>query len=88
MLLTPHLGPMSFTAYEDNTGTIDLSKTPLISSNSRHIDVRHHVLGEVAVSGNISVQYIQSEDQHADIPTRALGRNRLEKHRDFLLERV
>ena len=39
-----------------------------------------------AVTSQCSI--FKSEDQHADIQTRALGRNRLEKHRDFLLERV
>ena len=42
--LMPSLGSMSIGEYEDNTGVIDLAKKPLSSSNSKHIDVRHHLL--------------------------------------------
>ena len=34
---------------------------------------------EIAASGDISVQYLPSEDQHADILTRAIGRESFEK---------
>ena len=40
----PSLGPMSFGVHEDNKGAVDLAKKPLSSSNSKHIDVRHHLL--------------------------------------------
>ena len=51
-----------------------LNVNPLSSSNSKHIDVRHHFLREMAPPGDISAQYLRSEDQHADILTKAIGR--------------
>ena len=53
---------------------IDLSKNLLSSSNSKHIDVRYQILRELAASGDSSVQYLRSEDQHTDIVTKAIGR--------------
>ena len=41
----------------------------------------------MAASGAISVQYLQSEHQHADILTKAICRASFERHRDFLLGR-
>ena len=72
--LMPSLGSMSIGVYEDNKGAIDLAKKPLSSSNSEHVDVRHHFLREMAASGDISVQYLRSEDQHAVILTKTIGR--------------
>ena len=79
---------MSISVYDDNKGAIYLTKTPLSSSNSKHINVRYHfLLKELAASSDISVQYLQTEDQHADIPTKAVVRESFERHRDFLLGR-
>ena len=86
--LMPSLGSMSIGVYEDNKGAIDLAKKTLSSSNSKHIDVRHHFLREMAASGDISVQYLRSKDQHADILAKAIGRESFERHGDLLLGRV
>ena len=83
----PNLEPMSISVYEDNKGAIDFAKKPLSSSNSKHIDVRYHFLRELAASGDISVQYLRLEDQHADILTKADDRESFERRRDFLLGR-
>ena len=83
--LMPSLGSMSIGEYEDNTGVIDLAKNPLSSSNSKHIDVRHHFLREMDASGDIYLPHLWSEDQHAYILTTAIGRESFERHRDFLL---
>ena len=73
MFLMPGLGPMSIDVYEDSKEAIDLAKRAFSSSNSDHVDVRHHFLREMAASGDISVQCIRSQDQHADILTKALN---------------
>ena len=80
----PTLEPMRISVYEDNKGAIDFAKKPLSSSNSKHIDVRDHFLRELAASGDISVPFPRSEYQHADIFTKAIGRESFERHRDLL----
>ena len=84
--LMPSLGLMSIGEHEDNKGAIYFAKKPLSSSSSKHIDVRHHFLREVAASGDISVQFLRP-GQHSDILTKAIGRESFERHRDFRLGR-
>ena len=64
---------------------IDLAKNPLSSSNGKHIDVRYHFLRELVGKRDLSVKYLRTDDQHADIVTKAILRESFEKHRDFLL---
>ena len=52
-------------------------KNPFSSSKTKHIDARY--LKEMATSGDISMQGLQSEDQHAIILTEGTGRERLSK---------
>ena len=70
--------------FEDKKGAMDLAENPLSSSNSKHIDVRYHFLRELVGKGDLCVKYLRTEDQHADILTRAIARESFEKHRDFL----
>ena len=58
--------------YEDNKGATDLAKNPLSSSNSKHIDVRYHFLRELVGKGDLSVKYLKTDEQHADILTKAM----------------
>ena len=71
--------------YEDNAGAIQLAENPLSSSNSKHIDVRHHFLREHVFSGSISIVHVPSESQHADVLTKPLSRESFDFHRNFLL---
>ena len=70
---------------EDNAGAIALADNPISSSNSKHIDVRHHFLRELVDKMKIEVEHVGSEEQHADVLTKALPRATFEVHRDFLL---
>ena len=85
VFLMSSLGSLSIGMFEDNKGARDLAKNPLSSSNSTHIDLRYHFLRELVGTGDWSVKYLQTEDQHADILTKAIGEESFEKHRDFLL---
>ena len=83
--LMPSLGSPSIGVFQDNKGAIDLAKNPLRSSNSKHIDVRYHVLRELVGTGDLSVKHLRTQGQHADILTTAIGKESFEKHRDFIL---
>ena len=79
----PSLGLPSIGAFEGSKGAIDMAKTPLIWSNSKHLDVRYHFLRELVGKGGLSVKYLRTEGQRADILTKADARESFEKHRDF-----
>ena len=83
VFLTPSLGSRSIGVFEGNKWAIDLAKNPLGSSNSKHIDVRYHSLRELVGKGDLCMKYLRTEDQHADILTKAVAREGFDKHGDF-----
>jgi len=58
--------------YCDNTSAINLSKNPVNHSRTKHIDIRHHFLRDNIEKGNISLEYVQTDNQLADIFTKPL----------------
>ena len=85
--MIPSKGMPCFPVFEDNQGALQLSsKNPLSNSNSKHIDARHHFLRELVRQGNIIVNHVPSEYQHADILTKVLAAFDLFAiHRRFLM---
>ena len=58
--------------YDDNEGAILIAKHPISISNSKNIDVRHHVLRELIERKKVVIIHVASLYQHADVPTKAL----------------
>ena len=85
VFVMPSLGAPSIEVFEDKKGATDLAKKPLSSFNSKHINVRYHFLRELVETGDLSVKYLRTQGQHADILTKAIGKESFEKHHDFLL---
>jgi hypothetical protein len=65
------------TIYCDNTSAINLSKNPIQHSRTKHIEIRHHFLRDHVLKGNIALNFIPTNAQHADIFTKPL------KNEDF-----
>ena len=65
-------------------GAIALAQNPLSSARSKHIDVRFHFVREL-LRAKIDIQFVASQDQHADILTKSLATTPLKSHRRFLL---
>ena len=82
--LRPSVESRKIEVLEDNEGAIALAENPLSSCRSKHIDVRHHFLRNLT-EGVIEITHVPSEEQHADILTKALPRDLFEVHRDFAL---
>jgi hypothetical protein len=60
----------------DNRSAIAVSKNPVFHDRSKHIDVRYHYLRECVDKGLIHIIYSATEEQLADLLTKALGRGR------------
>ncbi|GAA0176229.1 transmembrane signal receptor [Lithospermum erythrorhizon] len=58
--------------YCDNSSTIKLSRNPVMHGRSKHIDVRYHFLRDQVKKGRITLEHCSSEDQVADILTKAV----------------
>ena len=71
-------------AKEDNVGAIHLAKHPATTPNSKHIDIRHHVIRERVANGEFKVVYVPSEEQHADFLTKSLHQGAFEVHPHFV----
>ena len=61
----------------DNTSAINLSKNPIQHSRTKHIDIRHHFLRDHVQIGGISLEFIDTNNQLADIFTKPLNEERL-----------
>ena len=83
--MIPGKGMPCFPVFGDNEGALQLSKNPVSNSNSRHVDVGHHFLRELVRQGDISVNHVRSEYQHADILTKVLAFDLFATHRRFLM---
>eukprot|EP00253_Pinus_taeda_P010284 PITA_10284 len=60
--------------YCDNQSCIKLSKNPVFHDRSKHIDIRCHFIRGCVHRGVVQLQYVPTEDQVANILTKALGR--------------
>ena len=65
----------------DNTSAINLSKNPVHHSRTKHIDIRHHFLRDHALKGDISLNFISTDNQVADILTKPLKEDTFIKFR-------
>lgn len=54
---------------------LNLSKNSIQQSRTKHIDIRHHFLKDHVQKGNISLEFVASENQLADIFTKPLSWN-------------
>jgi hypothetical protein len=52
---------------------IALSKNPVYHERTKHIDVKHHYIRECVEDGKVEVDHVCTDDQLADILTKALG---------------
>jgi len=58
--------------YCDNTTAIYLSKNPILHSRAKHIEIKHHFIRDYIQKGILDIQFIDTENQWADIFTKPL----------------
>ena len=61
------------TIHEDNQGCIDLVETPKMRPRTKHIALKYHHFRKHVTDGTISITYLESTKQIADIFTKPLG---------------
>ena len=70
---------------EDNKSAIKLSEGSGSHSRTKHIGVRWHALRDWVANGELSLQYIPTGEQQADLLTKGLGRVKFQELRGLLL---
>ena len=62
-----------------------IGNNPSSASRSKHIDVKFHFIQGLVRSGEIRILHVGTENQHADILTKALWRKKFVMHRTALM---
>ncbi len=70
--------------YCDNISSILLANNPVYHVRSKHIEVHYHFIREKVLTKEIDLIHVSTEDQVANIFTKALGTNKLKKFRKML----
>ena len=70
--------------YCDNLSSIQLAKNPVYHARTKHIEVHYHFIRERVLVGDIDLVYVSTEDQIADIFTKALGAEKLRRFKTML----
>lgn len=65
----------------DKISAMNIAKNPVHHKRTKHIDVRHHFFRDSVEKGHIIMKFCKTENQVADIFTKALGREAFEKNR-------
>ena len=71
--------------YEDNMGAIEIARTPKARPRTKHINNRLFHFYDYVERGDIEIHHIPSEDQPADILTKALSEPLFVKHRQVIM---
>ena len=65
----------------DNNSAINMSKSPIIHSKTKHIPIKYHYLRELVSQKTMRLEYIDTKEQIADIFTKALPKEAFERLR-------
>lgn len=72
------------TLYCENLSVINIFKNPIQHSRTKHIDICHHFIKDLVEERVVTLEHVATENQLADIFTKALDVNQFEKLRGKL----
>jgi hypothetical protein len=67
--------------FYDNMSAISMAKNPVFHQKTRHINKKYHFIREALQEGVINMQFCRSEEQLADIFTKAFPKDRFKQLR-------
>jgi len=67
--------------FEDNSGALELARLPKLRPRTKHINIVYHHFREAVRNGDIKIFPVGTEDQIADVLTKALPQNLFVRHR-------
>jgi hypothetical protein len=59
--------------FEDNEGALEMARLPKMRPRTKHLNIKYHHFREAVAAGLITIQYVKTTMQLADIFTKALG---------------
>jgi hypothetical protein len=72
------------TIWVDNKSAISMAKNPVQHGRTKHINVKFHAIREAERMKEVKLMHCSSENQLADILTKALSKTRFEMMRSML----
>ena len=75
---------ITFQSKCDNKSAINLTKYPIQHLRTKHIDIRHHFLCDHIQNGDISLEFVNINNQLTDIFTKPLNEERLNFIKHYL----
>jgi len=81
IMVTPELGV-------DNQGVIQAAGKLCYSGRMKHLEIQHHFIREVVAEKKVLLQKVASQDNRADIMTKALTNDEFQRQRSFLVKDV
>mgnify|MGYP006157307357 FL=1 len=72
------------TLFEDNSGALELARTPKMRPRTKHINIKYHHFRDNVRRKLISIEHVATEDQVADIFTKPLPVVAFLRHRKSL----
>ena len=76
--------PDPSTILVDNQGAIALATNPTFHARTKHIGVRHHFIRDRVECRDIILNYVPTDDQVADILTKALAYDKFSRFRSSM----
>ncbi len=70
--------------YCDNISNILLANNPVYHARTKHIEVHYHFIKEKVLAREIDLIHVNTENQVANIFTKALGTDKLKRFREML----
>ena len=78
-------GPVEI--FGDNQGALATVKNPIKHSRMKHVDIRYHFIRDLHTNNEITLSYVASDSNVADIMTKPLPKVKYEKFREALFGR-
>jgi hypothetical protein len=76
--------PKPVTLYVDNNSAIALMKNPVFHGRSKHIDLKYHFIRECVEREQIIVKRVGTEEQKANVLTKAMPATKLSVMRHLI----
>ena len=68
----------------DKKSTIAIAKNPVYHSRTEHIAIKHHFIRDAIEEEDVQLKFCKSEEQLADIFTKALPKEKFQHFREVL----
>jgi hypothetical protein len=71
--------------FEDNSGALEMAKSPKLRPRTKHINLKYHQFREDVENGDVSIHKVDTTEQMADIFTKALPLPIFPKFRQMIM---